>query len=404
MYRKLSLLRTPIATLVSAMPALPEHTVQIQSAARSFSREKLLPNSLAWDHASHFPKDEVIEAAKLGFLGLYVPEQFGGAGLDRLSSAVVFEELAYGDVATSAYMSVHNMVVFLVSLGATEDPSQKIQNSAGKAFLKDVVQKMVDGTWLGSYCLTEPGSGSDSAAMKTIAKEQNGQWVINGEKVFISGGSVSDIYLVMTKTGEKEVTAFIVPKGAKGLTFGKPEKKMGWNSSTTTTVSFDNVSVPKENMVGNRGEGFKLAMQGLNGGRINIAACSLGGAALAIDKALEYVKTRSQFGKHLIEFQNTQFVLAKNLARLANSRVLVYEAAKALDSDSPEKIVWAAMAKLMATDECYFAADECLQMFGGYGYLKDYGMEKIVRDLRVHRILEGTNEIMKLIISRNMVK
>lgn len=387
-----TILATNRATFFTGNTSFEPEVEAFRSAAKMFTKEKIAPFALEWDKKHICPTDTMREAGQHGFLGIYVPEELGGSALSRLSAAVIFEELAYGDIGVSAQMSIQNMVNWIIAEYGSEE------------LKKDFCEKLSSGELLGSYCLTEPNSGSDSAGLSTTAKAQGDSLIINGSKMFITGGSVSDIYIVFCLTGEKEISAVIIPKTAEGVSFGKPELKMGWNTSTTSTISFDNVKIPKRNLIGTAGMGFKYAMNGLNGGRINIGACSLGGAQLALDKALDYVKQRKQFGKTISDFQNTQFALAKIQTRITASRLFLYEAAKNLDLDSSEKVSWAAMAKYYVTEECYFAVDEALQLFGGYGYLQEYGVEKVLRDMRVNRILEGTNEIMKLIISRIMIK
>lgn len=374
------------------MTELTPEQVMIKDTATNFAKEYILPFSNEWDEKSYFPIDVIKKSAELGFGSIYIPESCGGSGLGRLEASLIFESLAYGCASTSAFISIHNMVNWMVA---------EFGNDKQRAEICPELSAM---NILGSYCLTEPNSGSDAIAMKTTAKVDGNDFVLNGSKMFISGGNSSDIYLVMCKTGEKEISAILVPKDTKGISFGKFEKKMGWKNQPTTLVVFEDCRVPQSNLVGVKGEGFKYAMSGLNGGRINIASCSLGGAQYAFDRALSYTNERKQFGQKIFDFQNTQFKLAEMAARIYASRLLVRSAARALDSDDPDKISMASMAKMVATEDCFWVVDEALQLFGGYGYLHEYGIERVLRDLRVHRILEGTNEIMKVIVSRNLKK
>lgn len=312
---------------------------------------------------------------------MYVTEDVGGSGLGRTDAAIIFEALSYGDVPVTAYLSIHNMVAAVVDKWGT--PEQRETYIPSLSTMEN----------LASYCLTEPGSGSDAAGMKTTAKKKGGDYILDGAKAFISGGGVSDIYLVMARTGDaasgpKGITAFLVEKGTPGLSFGKKEEKMGWNAQPTTAVMFDGVKIPESQRIGQEGEGFKIAMQALDGGRINIAACSLGGAQFSLDTAREYVKNRKQFGRALSDFQGTQFKIADMATSLHASRLMVRHAAAALDARSPSATLHAAMAKRFATDACFDVANDALQLLGGYGYLKEYPVERILRDLRVHSILE----------------
>lgn len=364
----------------------------IKETALNFAKERIMPFALDWDAKSHFPEEVIKSTAELGFAGIYMPEEVGGSGLGRMEASLIFEALAYGCPSTSAYISIHNMINWVIGTFGNEE--QK----------KEFCTRLSSMEYLATYCLTEPNSGSDAAAMKTMARENGDDFVINGSKMFISGGSVADINLVMCLTGPKEISAIVVPKDAKGLSFGKREHKMGWKNQPTTLVMFEDCRVNKRNLIGNRGDGFRFAMQALNGGRVNIASCSLGGAQFALDKAIDYTNDRKQFGKRLADFQNTQFKLAEFATKLLSSKLMVRAAAQALDTDDKDKIALASMAKLHATDECFEVVDGCLQLFGGYGYLHEYGIEKVLRDLRVHRILEGTNEIMRVLIHRNLIK
>lgn len=375
--------------------ALTDDQRAIQDAARAFAEAELAPHSAEWDETKHFPVDVMRHAAEMGFCGIYTGEEHGGMALGRVEAALIFEELSRGDVSTAAFISIHNMATWMI-------------DSFGSADLRArYVPSLVTMEKIASYCLTEPGSGSDAAAMRTTARLDGDEWVLNGSKAFISGAGTSDVYVVMARTGEpgaKGISAFVVDLGTPGLSFGAQEKKMGWNSQPTAIVSFDDCRIPAANLLGKEGDGFRYAMMGLDGGRLNIAACSLGGARLALETAQDYVSTRKQFGKALAEFQNTQFKLADMATQLDACRLMVLRGAWAVDTGHPEKTKWCAMAKRFTTDACFQIADEALQLHGGYGYLKDYPLERIVRDLRVHRILEGTNEIMRVITAREMLR
>ena len=367
----------------------------IQDLARSFAAAELAPHSARWDEDRHFPVDVMRKAAGLGFAGIYVSEEVGGSGLGRLDAALIFEALSEGDVSTAAFMSIHNMASWMIDRFGSDVLRRKY------------LPRMTTMELIASYCLTEPGSGSDAAAMRTTARRDGDDYVLNGGKAFISGAGVSDLYLVMARTGgpgAKGVSAFVVEKGSKGLSFGANERKMGWNSQPTAQVLFDDVRIPAENRIGEEGEGFRFAMMGLDGGRINIAACSLGGATLALKTATEYLATRQQFGRPLSDFQALQFRLADMATELEAGRLMVYRAAGAMDSGDPSATKYCAMAKRFATDAGFSVANQALQLHGGYGYLRDYPLERIVRDLRVHQILEGTNEIMRVIISRELLR
>ena len=375
--------------------ALTEDQRAIQDAARAFAEAELAPHSAEGDETKHFPVDVMRQAAEMGFCGIYTGEEHGGMALGRVESAVIFEELSRGDVSTAAFISIHNMATWMI-------------DSVGSAELRArYVPQLVTMEKIASYCLTEPGSGSDAAALRTTAVRDGDHWVLNGSKAFISGAGTSDVYVVMARTGAdgpKGISTFVVDKDAPGLSFGGQERKMGWNSQPTAIVQFDDCRVPAENLMGQEGHGFRYAMMGLDGGRLNIAACSLGGARLALETAQDYVASRKQFGKPIGDFQNTQFKLADMATQLEAARLMVLRGAWAIDTNHPEKTKWCAMAKRLATDACFQIADEALQLHGGYGYLKDYPLERIVRDLRVHRILEGTNEIMRVITAREMMR
>ncbi|MGB2177082.1 MAG: isobutyryl-CoA dehydrogenase [Hyphomonas sp.] len=372
-----------------------DEQLMIRDMARKFAEEELLPHSEEWDQTSHFPVDVIRKAAELGFASIYVKEDVGGAGLTRTDAALIFEQLAYGDVSTAAFISIHNMASWMIDTFGSDEQRQ--------AWLPRLTSMEL----IASYCLTEPGAGSDAASLKTRAMREGDDYVITGTKQFISGAGTSDVYVLMARTsddGAKGVSTFIIPKDAPGLSFGANERKMGWKSQPTRQVILDGVRVPAANRVGEEGHGFKFAMAGLDGGRLNIAASALGGAQLALDKALAYAKERSQFGKAIADFQATQFKLADMETELQAARVMLYEAAGRLDRKDPSATRWCAMAKRFVTDTAFKVANEALQIHGGYGYLADYGVERIVRDLRVHQILEGTNEIMRVIISRDMLK
>jgi alkylation response protein AidB-like acyl-CoA dehydrogenase len=367
----------------------------IWDAARSFAEAELAPHSARWDEEKHFPVDVLRKAAELGFAGIYVKEDVGGSGLGRLDASLIFEALSYGDVPTAAFISIHNMCSWMIDRFGSDDLRQRY------------LPRLTTMELIASYCLTEPGAGSDAASLRTTAKLDGDHYVLNGSKAFISGAGTSDVYVVMARTGgegPKGVSTFVVEKDAPGLSFGAQEKKMGWNAQPTAQVNFDNVRVPAENRVGAEGDGFRFAMMGLDGGRLNIASCSLGGAGFALDTAKAYMETRNQFGRPLKDFQALQFKLADMATELDAARLMVRRAADSLDKRDPEATKQAAMAKRFATDVGFTVANEALQLHGGYGYLKDYPLERIVRDLRVHQILEGTNEIMRVIIAREMFR
>lgn len=375
--------------------ALSDDQIAIQDAARAFAEGQLAPNSAKWDENKHFPVDVLRQAAELGFAGIYVGEDVGGSGLTRLDASIIFEALSYGDVPTAAYLTIHNMASWM------------IDRFGSVALRQRYLPRLTTMELIASYCLTEPGAGSDAANMRTTARRDGDHYVLNGGKAFISGGGVSDVYVVMARTGgdgAKGVSAFVVEKGTPGLSFGANERKMGWNAQPTAQVNFDECRVPVENRIGEEGEGFRFAMMGLDGGRLNIASCSLGGAAFALDTAKAYLETRNQFGKPLKDFQALQFKLADMATELEAARLMVRNAAAALDRKDPAATKLCAMAKRFATDAGFQVANDALQLHGGYGYLQDYPLERIVRDLRVHQILEGTNEIMRVIIAREIFR
>ena len=374
---------------------LSEEQIAIQDMARSFAVDKLAPYAMQWDEERHFPVDTLKEMATLGFAGIYLNEEHGGSGLSRFDAALIFEALSGGCTSTAAYMTIHNMASWMID---------SFGNDAQRAKYLPGLTSM---DLIASYCLTEPGSGSDAGAMRSRAVRDGDDYVLNGTKAFISGAGVSDIYVAMVRTGDdgpKGVSCFIIEKGTQGLSFGASEKKMGWNNQPTAQVIFEDCRVPVANRIGEEGDGFKFAMMGLDGGRLNIAACSLGTAQRAFDKALEYSKEREQFGQSISDFQAIQFKLADMATDLEAARLMLYEAAKTLDDGKPEKTRKSAMAKRFVTDTCFNIANEALQIHGGYGYLQDYEVERMVRDLRVHQILEGTNEVMRMIIARDLLK
>jgi alkylation response protein AidB-like acyl-CoA dehydrogenase len=375
--------------------ALTEEQLAIQETALNFAKERLAPHALEWDEKAHFPVDVIRETAALGMATIYVPSERGGSGLSRLDGALIMEALAYGCPSISAYISIHNMVAWMVGKYGTE-----LQIAAWMPKLASMEQ-------LASYCLTEPGSGSDAQAMKTTAKKQGDHYVLNGTKQFISGAGATDFYFIFARTGgdgSDGISAFVIEKGTPGLSFGANERKMGWNAQPTRQVIMQDCAVPAFNLVGGvEGRGFKFAMSGLDGGRINIGACSLGPAAFAIDKARDYMFERKAFGQNLANFQVLQFKIADMATNLEAGRMMIYRAADALDRADPQASMYSAMGKRFATDYGFDIVNEALQIHGGYGYLKDYGMEKLVRDLRVHQILEGTNEIMRVVISRKVL-
>jgi alkylation response protein AidB-like acyl-CoA dehydrogenase len=374
---------------------LTEDQLAIQDMARKFTADRITPFAAKWDEESHYPVDVWKAAGELGFGAIYLSEESGGTGLGRLEAALIMEAMSYGCPATSAYISIHNMAAWMIDTFAT--PELKAR------FLPDLISM----DKIASYCLTEPGSGSDAAALKTTARLDGDHYVLNGTKQFISGAGYNDLYAVMVRTGDngaKGISCVLVEKGTDGMSFGAPEKKLGWNASPTAQVIFDNCRVPVANRIGAEGDGFKFAMAGLDGGRISIGACSLGGAQRCLDEAIAYVKDRSQFGKPIADFQNTQFQLADMATDLEASRALLYLAAAKVTAGAPDKTRFAAMAKKLASDNGSEIVDKALQLFGGYGYLRDYPIERFWRDLRVHRILEGTNEVMRMIIGRDLLK
>lgn len=375
--------------------ALSEEQVAVRDMAREFAAEKIAPFALQWDEDKHFPVDIMRAAAQLGMGGIYIRDDVGGSALTRFDAALIFEALATGCPTTSAFISIHNMASWMIDAYGNDIQRQKW------------LPRLCTMDLLASYCLTEPGSGSDAAALRTRAVLDGDHYVLNGQKQFISGAGRSDLYVVMVRTGGEGasgVSTLVVEGDAPGLSFGGNERKMGWNAQPTRAVIFENVRVPVANRLGDEGIGFKIAMAGLDGGRLNIAACSLGGAQSALDKSLSYMKERKAFGKRLDEFQALQFRLADMATELEAARTFLWRAAAALDRKDPDATQLCAMAKRFGTDTGFEVANQALQLHGGYGYLSEYGIEKIVRDLRVHQILEGTNEIMRVIIARKLVE
>ncbi|MEP3049478.1 MAG: acyl-CoA dehydrogenase family protein [Roseibium sp.] len=374
---------------------LSEDQRAFKDMAASFTRDELTPNAKKWDEDSYFPIPTLRKAAELGFGGIYVKEDVGGSALTRLDATLIFEELSRGCTSTAAYISIHNMVAWIIDTYGSEDLRQK--------FLPQLCTMEL----LTSYCLTEPGSGSDAAALRTTAKDDDDHYILNGSKAFISGGGVSDLYAVMVRTGgdgPAGVSCLLVEKGTLGLSYGANEEKLGWKSQPTAQVNFQDCRVPKSNLVGAEGQGFKIAMAALDGGRLNIGACSIGPAQECLDQAIAYMNERKQFGKPLTAFQALQFRIADMATEVEAARLLLHKAAGAVDAKTPEATKLAAMAKRLATDTGFKVVNEALQLHGGYGYLRDYPIERFFRDVRVHQILEGTNEVMRLIISRHLLK
>jgi alkylation response protein AidB-like acyl-CoA dehydrogenase len=375
--------------------SLTDDQLAIQEMAQRFTADEITPHAAKWDEEHVFPRETIRKAAELGFGSIYVSEESGGIGLGRLEAALIMEAMAYGCPSTSAFISIHNMASWMIDrFGAQPVKGKYLPGLIG-------MEK------LASYCLTEPSSGSDAAALKTKAVRDGDDWIVSGTKQFISGGGENDLYVTMVRTGEdgpKGISCLVIEKDMAGVSFGAQEKKLGWHSQPTAALNLDNVRVPAENMVGGEGDGFRIAMMGLDGGRLNIGACSLGGAQRCLDEAVRYTKERKQFGRQIAEFQNTQFTLADMATRLEASRALLYLAAAKVTGDAPDKTRFAAMAKRFATDECSAVVNDALQLFGGYGYLQDYPIERFWRDLRVHSILEGTNQIMRMIVGRDLLR
>lgn len=368
---------------------------EVQELARRFTADRITPFAGEWDERSHYPVDVWKAAGELGFGAIYVSEESGGIALGRLEAVLIMEAMAYGCPTTSAFISIHNMTAWMI-------------DRFGNREIKDrFLPGLVSMDRIGSYCLTEPGSGSDAAALKTTARRDGDHYVLNGTKQFISGAGYNDVYVCMVRTGEEKsrgISAIVVEKDTPGLSFGSPEKKLGWNASPTAQVIFEDCRVPAANLVGGEGEGFRIAMAGLDGGRLNIGACSLGGAQRCLDESIKYTKERQQFGQPVADFQNTQFTLADMATDLEAARALLYLAAAKVTADAPDKSRFSAMAKRLATDNGSSIADRALQLHGGYGYLKDYPIERFWRDLRVHSILEGTNQVMRMIVGRELTR
>ncbi len=373
---------------------LTEDQRAFQATARQFARDEMAPKARAWDENETFPVPELRQAAALGFGGIYVKDDVGGSALSRLDATIIFEELAQGCTSTAAYISIHNMAAWM------------IDTFGGQAQRRKFLPRLCTMEHFASYCLTEPDSGSDAASLKTKAVRDGDHYVLNGSKAFISGGGVSDLYVCMVRTGgagSKGISCIVVEKGTTGLSYGAQEKKLGWKSQPTAMVNFENCRVPAGNLIGKEGDGFKIAMAGLDGGRLNIAACSIGGAQFCLDRTIEYMRERKQFGSRLSDFQALRFRIADFATELEASRLMVHRAAVAVGAGEPGGTRLAAMAKRLATDAGFEAVNGCLQLHGGYGYLRDHPIERVLRDVRVHQILEGTNEVMRLIVSRDML-
>ncbi|MEQ6889514.1 acyl-CoA dehydrogenase family protein [Halomonas sp. CS7] len=376
--------------------SLTDDQKALAAAAADFARAELADHAADWDATSHFPVDVIRRAGEAGFLGIYTPEEHGGLGLSRLEASLIFEQLSQGCIATTAYLTIHNMVTWMIATWGDD------------ALREAWVPAMVAGEALGSYCLTEPGAGSDAASLRTKAVRDGDDYVISGSKMFISGAGATEVLVVMARTGEPDsgaggVSTIVVPADAAGVEYGKNEEKMGWKSQPTRLVSFDGVRVPVTNRLGAEGEGFKFAMKGLDGGRLNIASCSLGAAQQALTLSRDYLAERKQFGRDLSSFQALQFKLADMASELTAARLMVRHAAWRLDQNDPEATAHCAMAKRFATDMGFNVCNEALQLHGGYGYIREYPLERLVRDTRVHQILEGTNEIMRLIVARRLL-
>lgn len=376
------------------MYAISDDQRALVDMVRQFATDFLAPNAAEWDATSHFPLDVFAKAGELGMGAMYCAEDLGGSGLSRMDAVLVFEELAKADPAIAAYISIHNMVAWMIDHYCSDEQRA------------EWIPKLATMEHLGSYCLTEPGAGSDAAALTTSAVREGNEYVLNGTKQFISGAGTSSIYVVMARTGQQGphgISAILVPAGTPGLSFGPLEKKMGWNAQPTRQVIFEDVRVPASNLLAKEGDGFAIALNGLNGGRLNIGACSIGGGQAALEKTVEYVKSRQAFGGPLLDQQSVLFTLAEMDTRLECARTLLARAASSLDQGDADKIRLCAMAKRVATEAGYWVVDAAIQLHGGYGYLKEYGLEKLARDLRVHRILEGANEVMQMVVGRSLV-
>jgi alkylation response protein AidB-like acyl-CoA dehydrogenase len=375
--------------------ALSEEQQAFQETARQFARDEWLPHAPSWDAHEEFPVEALRKAAALGFTGIYVKDEFGGSGLTRLDAALIFEELATACVSTAAYLSIHNMAAWMIDRFGNREQRARF------------LPRLMTMAHFASYCLTEPGSGSDAAALQTSARRDGDDYILNGTKAFISGGGSSDLYVAMVRTGEpgpRGISCIVIEKGTPGLSFGKKEKKLGWNTQPTAMVIFDDCRVPVANRLGAEGEGFSIAMMGLDGGRLNIGACSVGGARACMEAARDYLLERRQFGQRLADFQALQFKLADMATELDAARLMLWRAATSLDAGAADATLHCAMAKRLATDAGFRVSNEALQLHGGYGYLKDFPIERYLRDVRVHQILEGTNEIMRVIIARRLLR
>lgn len=376
---------------------LSEDQRAFADTARAFAQAELAPHAAEWDREHIFPRDAIAKAGELGFCGLYAPESIGGLALPRLDATLVFEEMAAVDPSTTAFITIHNMAIWMLGTWATD------------AVRAEWGEQLTSGSKLASYCLTEPGAGSDAASLKTRAELVGNEYIVNGSKAFISGAGSTDVLVLMARTGDagsgaSGISAFAVPADAAGVSYGKKEEKMGWNSQPTRVISFDNVRIPAHNLLGREGEGFKIAMKGLDGGRINIATCSVGAAQGALTQAQQYMQERKQFGKAIASFQALQFKLADMATELVAARQMVRLAASKLDAGARDASTYCAMAKRFATDAGFMVCNEALQLHGGYGYIREYPLERLMRDARVHQILEGTNEIMRVIIARRMLE
>lgn len=379
---------------LSATLGLGDDSLAFQQAAAAYTKTHLEPNAATWDREKTFPIEALREAAKLGFGAIYTSPEHGGSGLSRLDASLIFEQLSMSCASTAAFLSIHNMATWMVDLFGTAETRAEL------------VPSLATMDKVACYCLTEATSGSDAAALRTVAVDKGDHYEVTGAKSFISGAGAGDVYVTMVRTGAsgaKGVSCLAIDKALPGVSFGKLEDKLGWNSQPTRIVRFDSVRVPKARRLGSEGEGFKIAMKGLDGGRVNIATCSLGAAQRCLDLSTAYTKDRRQFGTPVAEFQNTQFRLAEMAGKVHTSRLLIREAARAIDRDDPEKTALCAVAKFTATEQCYEVVDQALQLHGGYGYLNDYPVERHLRDLRVHRILEGTNEVMRVIVARTLL-
>ncbi|KAL3057511.1 hypothetical protein OYC64_007889 [Pagothenia borchgrevinki] len=394
LYFNRSTQRRGIASCVDPSHGLTDEQKEFQKMAFDFAANEMAPHMSEWDQKEIFPVETMRKAAQLGFGGIYVQPEVGGSGLSRLDTSIIFEALSTGCVSTTAYISIHNMCAWMIDTFGNNEQRER--------FCPDLC--LMDK--FASYCLTEPGSGSDAASLLTTAQLKGDHYIVNGSKAFISGGGDTDVYIVMCRTGgkgPKGISCLVVEKGTPGLSFGKKEKKVGWNSQPTRAVIFEDCAVPVINRLGEEGQGFNMAMRGLNGGRINIASCSLGAAHASVQLARDHLLVRKQFGETLSNSQYLQFKLAEMATKLVASRLMVREAATALQENRSDAVSLCSMAKLFATDECFNICNDALQMHGGYGYLKDYAVQQFVRDIRVHQILEGTNEVMRMIISRNLL-